>query len=365
MPFGVGGRWAGALVINGKEILVSDQSIIEMSMKSGLHRNLPSATVVIDDKGAVVTEGIRPDDGMMMDIMMSDGKGGPVHKGAFRILGKPIAYYTSQGVILKINGLLDAFAWSKSVVEEHFQGPSSGLFHFLGGKAGLAVESDFTSDSMTWLPNRKPLVKYASFAASHGWAGPTSCMIFSVNTKGVLRYRDVNSIFRGGGGNVFGIGGIKVHQFHAASKAANYNSSKGYGSTTMWQGLDGKIQSLNKIAMSNFGGGLSFSGVMQSAVGSFGSMIESFPIDCGNVFKKYYDAPHQNERIKATYGNDIHILVRDSSSVYDLDHAVFNCMHPITGALLDEFSGQFIVTNIVRTIKKGLYSERITLTNQG
>ena len=366
MPTGIADRWEAGLAINGQEIFLTDESMIEMSVKSGIHRNLPTATIVINDKGADVTDGIRPQDGMPVDILMGDGKGGPKYTGAFRITGKPIAYYTSQGVIVKINCLYDALAWSKAVVAEHFDGTSSGLIAKLAGQAGLGSEVDATNDAMTWLPNRKPYVRYARMAAERGWASAMSCMVFSVTNTGILRYRDVNNLMRAGAGRIFGLNGdILVHQFHAASKAPIYNSAAAYGSTTLFQGLDGKIQSLDKIGATMFGSGFGFSDVMSGFVGALGTRVDSNPIDALNTHKNYYQAKHQNRRIKATYGNDVHILTRNSSGVVDFDTVQYNCMHPITGQLLEEYSGIYTVTNMVLTIQKRLYSERITLTNQG
>lgn len=362
---GVSGKWTAGLAIDGQPILVSPDVVKKIVVRSSVHRKLPSVAIDILDYDYDLTKRVGVRDGQRIDVHLGDGTG-KGYNGVFRIVGDPHTKDMQQGVYISIHGMLDALPWVRQVSTKHFKGTSAGLMALLGTQAGLAVEADPTSDFMTWLPNRKPLVRYAHHMALRGYAGATSCMVLGVTETGVLRYKNVERIMRSAhGGPILGVGGLPILEWTAASKGATYNQSAAYGSTLMKHTLDGVISMLSSVDVAQFSGSFGFSNIMAAAAGALGTRVENTPIDSGNTHKMYYDAKNQNRRIKATYSNDIHILLRDFTGYTILDGAPFRPLDKLTGGVLDRYAGDFIVTSKVMAYQGDAYSEILTLTNQG
>ena len=364
--YGVQDAYEASLSIDGLDLVVSKTAFKEITVRSGLHRDLPTIFIHFDDKGSLAVRHIGTADGKSAQVYLNDGRNGVGYSGTFVLMGGAKCTISPHGIDAQYSGVLDAVPWMRKVSDAHFKGTSAEMMAMLGAQAGLGAVTSATSDFMTWLPNRRTLSQQARFVAERGYAGPTSCMIMAVTGNKTLLYRNVEDIMNGGSSKLFDHAGkgIRVWQFEVASKAGAYNHSAAYGASTMGDKITGEFLELGKTALAQFSN-LGVSSALAGQTGKYGGRISPFPVNPGNVFEKYIDAQHQNRRIKSTYSNDIHIMTDTASGVELMDKVTYLCADPMTLDTLEVFSGEFMITNKVITLRDGRYYEKLTLTNQG
>lgn len=359
-------HFEGGLTIDGLDLFVSKDAFEEIAVRSSIHRDLPTISIKFDDKGTEAIGYLGTADGKLAQVYMNDGHNGKAYTGSFRLIGGNQAWLSPHGMNAHYSGVLDNPSWMRQVTDRHIQGTSADAISQLAGLAGLQPRVDATADRMTWLPNRRPLAQYARFVAERGWAGATSCMLLAVTEHGQVLYRNLETIMSGQGRLFDHKGkGVMVHQLEVASKAGVYNSSAAYGSTSISQQLSGQLQELNRVSVGQFAPIMSFSSLLAQAVGRYGGRVAHYPIDAGNVHQNYAQARHQNRRIKSTFSNDVHVLTDTASGVNLLDKVRYEAVDPMTMRDLPVFTGEYIVTSIVRMIRYGRYWEKLTFTNQG
>lgn len=370
MITGVTGQWESSLSINGQPIAVNMTHFREISIRAGLHRSLPTFSIKVRDAAAEIMSraGIR--DGSPVELMVGDGNG-KNFKGNFKIIGGPQQLkHAPGGVVLAFNGVFDAVPWMRKVTTDWKEGLSGDMIKFLAGQAGLRTEIDPTNDKQVWLPNRRPLVEYARKVADHGWASNSSCMLMCINEKGVLKYKNLERLIAGGIQKRFGRSANIDHlvtQVLINDKSGAYNQSGAYGSTSTGEKLPGIVYELNKILGIRMANVMNFSSLLSTAMGRFGGRVDFNPIDSGNTHKKYHEAAHQNRRIKSMFGLDAHILVPGFTGTDLLSLVNWDAMSPAVdaGYTIPGYSGNYLVTNKVMTIRGNQYVEKLTLTTNG
>lgn len=364
---GISGQWQAELNIDGRDIQVWFGAFKHIIVRSGIHRNLPTLDVMLEDQGAAVFNAVGPHDGMKVNVLMGDGRNAEPYTGTFSVVGDPQGRPVRNGIELKFNAVYDAVPWMRKVTDTHFKGTSSMLIAKLAAEAGLKPKVDMTADMMTWLPNRKPLASYARMAAERGFAGSKSCMLLGVTEAGTLLYRNLENILGMGPTVKFGRGPgmVDVDQFEIAGKSHVYNSAGAWGSTTIGDKLTGELFQATKSIASQFSGIMGASSAISGLLGEFGGRVIPLPINPGNTHEKYFDAIHQNRRIKSLYGFDVHLLIPQVSGAQLLDKVYWEARNPLTGSIMPRLVGEYIVTNKVLVISNNMYAEKITLTSQG
>lgn len=370
---GVAGQWEASLAVNGQDVAIAPGIVSEITVRSGIHRNLPTYCVKTLDRAAEILLKSGLADGATIDIELGDGSGSGNYSGVFRAVGNPKGQFIPKGLSLESSGVLDHVPWMRKVADKHFKGTSSQMLGMLAGQVGLKLDADPTNDLMTWLPNRQPLASYARLVEDHGYAGSSSCMIMCVNEDSTLRYKDIQKIigsspsakFSNGGSAV---GAIPTVAIELSDKSGIYNNSAAYGSTTLGETQEGLFKLFSKVTASQMGQRLSFSSALSSAIGDIGGRIMHFPIMSGNAHEKYHEARHQNMRIKSTYGFDVNITVPQRTGVNNLDLVSLLVLNPMDGTPMNVITGNYMVTNKVMTVnleqKHQRYFEKLTLTSQ-
>lgn len=373
---GIADHWQAGLHINGKAVALSNQLLLEMTVRSGVHRTLPTCLIRIFDHGCQILEKIGPQDGMPLKIAMSDGRGGYDYSGNFIILGTPGAKTTRKGFVLSINGIWDAPAYMFSQANTWTKGTSTAAIANIAGRCGLKFDGDGTSDLQAWFPGAQTMAAFASSIAAKGHAGGSGAMVHGVTDRGVLRYKNITDIVGGvGGGKRFGGNGtekgrIPILDMEVTSKAPAYNASGGYGSKLkgydyLGKALGGALGGIGGATLAQMGSGLNgaASSIMSAMGGNPASVIHA-PQHPGKgvIHDNYFEAMVQNRRVASTYSTDVKIVYPNSTDLAILDPAHFQCINMLDGSPIRQYSGGYVVSNLVRTVVGGWYFEKPTLS---
>lgn len=361
---GVEGQWNGQVILGGREVPLHPKSLLNLTIFNSIHQQLPSLQLAFKDDGARFVGGLGVKDGDKIEVILGDGGNSDTPSMTFNVQGDVKIKGTHSAEQIELSAVLDNVEWLRKIVTGATKGPSTAAIAKVAGMAGLSFEGDSTSDAMTWLPNNKPLAAYARHVMERGWASATSCMLLGVSDDGSLRYKDLDKIVSGGVAQNFGLNGIPVLQALVASKSDLYNNITGYGSTSTNFDAEGIFKELNKISMtllsSNIAAGLN----NVAAIGDLGGRIFSRALDIGNVHKKWSDALHQNQRIRAQFSHDVHVLIDRVSGVKLLDLAGLELASKADGSTMASQTGSYVVSGFVRLLAGNRYLEKVTLTTQ-
>ena len=241
---GIAGQWGLDIRVNGSDIGAT-ASNTNVTLIQNIHQNLPSFTISFQDKVGQLIDS-PPRDGTPVSIAI--GTPERMYDAVqYVCMGEPQINHNT----VSFQGVLNKVAWTKKVVDKHYEGPTSSVISQIASEAGLIPDVDGTSDAMTWLPNRSALVQYARHLMARSFSSEASAMIMAVTESGKLRYKDIASI-AGGGGKTFSYDpdeGFPILAYSTESKSAASNASQGYGATSIGVKEDGSIFEANKIAL--------------------------------------------------------------------------------------------------------------------
>lgn len=368
MAAGVHGQWYIDLSIAGTPLAADPYNTSRLDIINSIHQNLPSIYICHRDPTGDNSELFRFKDGDPINISIGV-PGIHIYEGMnFMVMGSPIGDPSkAQGIT--IQGVYNAPAWLRKVIDTHTDGNSHDVFTKLAGMAGLQPVVDTASDFMTWLPNRTPLVEYARFVADRAFGGGTSAFITAVTDTGKALFKDVDRIIQSGSkallSQFYEPGSINVLSYDVTSKSHVTNNSRGYGATSMSTKNDGSVVELNKIDIRGFASSLPFGKAIAGAIGDLGNRVFQLPMMPGNTHEKWAEAIHQNMRIKSMYGFDVAVLTDTPSKLELLDKVTFQPMNRQTGQPVEVLVGEYMVTAITKTITGSRYYEKITITSQG
>jgi hypothetical protein len=362
---GVEGQWSGEMIIGGYEIPLNPSVLTEFNIFNSIHQNLPSLSATFKDDGAVMIGKLGISDGTDITVRVGDGKNGDSGTMIFKVVGdvQSKAGYSSE--IISLNAVLDNIPYMRKIITGSVKGSSGDAISKAASMANLSVDLDSTNDSMVWLPNNKPLAAFVKHVAERGWASDSSCMLTAVTDEAVLRYKDLDSIIRGGASVQYGADGIDVLQYEITSKSHVANNIAGYGSTSVNLQGDGKFKELSKVAMRLLGNNTAAGVAIVESLGSLGGRIETRALDAGNTHEKWAEAQHQNRRIKSNFAFDVNILIDTLTAESKLlNMGDLKIYSKATENILDSVTGSYIVTSKVRTLTNNRYFEKLTLTSQ-
>lgn len=362
---GLDGSWMAEIAINGKTVPLHQNMFSEINIRSNTQYKLPSFSMNFLDHEGFILKNFDIADGVPVNITVGDGRGGGM-SGEFVIMGGlPDLTKTATGVTFSLSGVLNKVNYMRKVADKHFKSTSSEAISEIAKSVGLDFEGDSTSDKQVWLPNRLPLDQYAKFLSERGWRSDTSCMLLAVNDLGKLIYKDVDTIIKGGAkGLMSNKGGFPILSARVASKSGFYNNQRGYGSTSIIEDIDGVVREINKVALTRLSSFMNMGKSIVEGLGDLGGRIDLNPINAGNVHEKYFDAIHQNRRIKSAYGEDIQTLTNTSTGFSLLDLVAFDQSGGMDFGMA-KYAGDFLLTGKVITIRNGSYFEKLQLTTQG
>lgn len=363
---GLMGSWALEVIANGRDLNLDPSKLAHMYVISNINQALPSLSI-----------GFKDDTGKELDNLLGDGApitvsiGNPAHHVynglQFQASGTPKVNPNGTANMITFSGVLNKTKWLRKVVDKHYEGTASSVIAQLASEAGLIPDVDSSMDAMTWLPNRTSLANYANHVLQRSFSGEASALIMAVTDSGKLRLKDLNGLIGGGGITLASnpTQGHPVLNYVAVPRANSNNSSHGYGSTTIGMNPDGSIFEGNEVAVKLMSAATSIGSTIKEAVGSLGTRINALAPLAGNTHEKWYEAIHQNMRIKSTYSFDIELITDVPSKLELLDTPMFKPVNSATGQEATALSGKYIVTCINKFIQNNRYWEKICLTSQG
>lgn len=364
--YGVAGQWMGSMSIDGRTVVVDTRQIFqEITVRSSIHMDLPSLTFVANDFGSELIDKIKVCDGMLCQVSMSDGSApGPVREFIFK--GGPVTQPGPSADIVTMRGVLNKPKWGKQIWSKAVKGTSDEVITQMAQAAGLKPLVDKARDAMVWLPKNISISEYARFLGQRAWFGEKSAPIQGIRPDGTYLFHDLEKLFNNSSskGRAIGMrrGDIPYRQHSIVSKGSVANSARGYGSTSVFDPGTGKIEEFGKTMASFLNGGLGAIGKSwQDAVGALGARVEFAPIDSGNAHPRYHQARHQNARVRGTYSEDVHVMLDRESGYEILEKVEF---HPFDryGQPIEAYTGEYLVTNKVQSLREQKYIEKLTLT---
>lgn len=364
---GLMGSWALEVLADGRDLNLDPSKLTHFYLISNINQALPSLSV-----------GFKDNTGKELDNLIGDGVpitvsiGNPSHHVynglQFVASGTPKVNPMGSVNMITFNGVLNKTKWLRKVVDKHYDGSAANVIAQLASEAGLIPDVDSSMDAMTWLPNRTSLANYANHVLQRSFSGEASALIMAVTDSGKLRLKDLNGLISGSGGLTLASNpeeGHPVLAYVAVPRSNSNNSSHGYGSTTIGMNPDGSIFEGNEVAVKMMSAATSIGSSIKEAVGSLGTRINALAPLAGNTHEKWYEAIHQNMRIKSTYSFDIELLTNVPSKLELLDTPMFKPLNAATGQEATALAGKYIVTCINKFIQNNRYWEKIVLTSQG
>lgn len=362
--YGVSGQWNASMSIGGKPYPINPTNVKKLDWFESIHQNLPSINMQFIDIDGSFTSIAAAGDGVPIDITLGDGDKYGQTSAIFNILGQPEFTHGSGYTLIKVNAVLNALPYMRSIATGLMEGTSSTVLSQLAAKSGLKFLGDPTADAMVWLPSNKTIASFVREVASRGWVGPGSCMVPAVTDQNQLIYRNI--MIPKGGGESFGLGcPIDIIDWAATSNAMLTNNNRGYGSTSAGFDITGEVQRLNKITFNMFSGFLSMAQSSVDSLGELGGRIDNLIRSAGNTHLNYEAAQHQNARLRDTFSTDLNISTDRASRSKLLDTVT---------AIPQDFTkkepnrvvtGQYILTARTKQLSATGYAERLTLTSQG
>ena len=364
MMLGVSGQWNMELIIGGKPFPANPTTVKEFFWFENIHQNLPSLNMTIADVDGTFTTIAAAGDGVPIEVVLGDGDKSGQTAARFNIQGQPQIKHGAGYNEIKMNAVLDAVPFMRSIASGLMEGTSSTVIAQLASQVGLTFLGDSTSDAMVWLPSNKTIASYVRDVASRGWVGPGSCMVTAVTDQRELIYRNIMQ--PNGGQESFGIGAaIPILSWEATSNAMLTNNNRGYGVTAIGFDEQGVVKELNKITFNMFSGFLPISQTNLGAIGQLGGRIDSIIRSAGNTHEKYEEAKHQNARLRDTFSTDLHIMTDMVSRSKLLDMVVAMPQDFTKKEINRVVAGPYLITARTRCLTRSKYTERLTLTSQG
>lgn len=226
----------------------------------------------------------------------------------FRIFNIEEVQLNQQNASIKLNGVLDFYNGYMPGNDYNMYGTSAELFQTIANKGKLIPYIDATNDKQLWIAGEKNVYQFMSSTASRGWINDTSAMIWCIDRKKNLLYKNLTTLFRNRQDN--------VHNF--IQKPISACNEKEYE----YSGVTGSIQAgSNNLKNEGYGGEDYYFDLLSyglKPVAARKAVAESkfiniskelshglsdcqYPFDVGNFHPNHFLARKQNKRILSTY----------------------------------------------------------------
>lgn len=361
---GVSNQWNISLDFEGLSFPSTVKTVPVCNVIESVHQNLPSLQLKIHDSDGKYTRVLAGGDGTKIGLTLGDGGGGE-QSSTWSVQGDPTIQHGVGYNMVTVKAVLDKVAYMRKIACGLYEGNSSSVLRKIAGEVGLSFDGGAASDKQVWLPNNKTLAGFAKHVVAHAYGGSSSVFMHSVTESGSLKFKDLTTLL--GGGKTAGVGQqLEMLTYEIQSLGAVGNHNRAAGSTTAGFKADGVLDELNKIPslkFSNFG---SFSSGFQDAIGDLGGKLDHAIRDAGNTHEMFYQARHQNSRLRNTFSLDL-VAMFDKFTGYELlDPAELYPQSFIHKEDINEaFSGNYIVSAKTRSLRPTQYIEKVTFTSQG
>lgn len=298
----------------------------------------------------------------------------------FRVFNINEISLDQQFAKLKIDGVLDTYFGYIAGNHSNIFGNSSDVFKSIATKHTLSSDIDATNDSQLWIAGQKNVFQYLIDVAAHGWIDDTSAMIWCLDRKKTLLYKNLTSLFRNRQHNIYNfiqkpIQVCKDKEYEygiikaSIQSGSNNLKNDGYGGEEYY--FDLNTYTLKSVAAKKTVAESKFINIDKEL--SQGLMDSQFAFDVGNFHPNYYLALKQNKRILATYSSYIELQCQhlqnfrlgqivnyqflDSQSLKDSSVALSGT--GIIDAIRTKISKEYITAN-VEIVSQGMNGSVIT-----
>lgn len=362
--------------IQGQSVPFATMTNVMVVVCVNWRRSLPEIQLSVTDT-ANVFGSIRPvNDGVKIEVDFNNQQTDTTKTVTFVSVGSPNSSpnpISSSARDYRIVGLLENNKYIRSNPRRSFNGNSHQVLKQIADQCDLKFFTDFSgNDNMTWLPMRSPYSKFASNIALRAWANDTSCSALGVQEDGTMHFRNLTAameqspkftFYRNTSINPNGTKAVQYLNYLVISRSGLLNYSNGYPSETTRMSLTGSIENRENVRASRSSDNFDMNSAFSRELREHGRIFMA-PSDTGNTHRRYTQAKHQNNRLRATYGHCIHILTQEVTDVKLFDVGNFILVDS-EGQEDTMLSGKYIVTGYSRAIVNNFYRERIELTNCG
>jgi hypothetical protein len=274
----------------------------------------------------------------------------------------------SHGFSYTIHGYFDSPKFFIGTTNAPIRGSSSDALQKIAAECGIRWHpyNTQTSDSMLWMTPNSTYAKFAQQIARYGYVGSSSYMGLAIDSRGVMRYRDINTVLSPSVKVAYEVSDektIMIKDFRASVVSGSNNVIAGYNHERIVQSAttDQVVESVDKVSIrvptpdpANNSAGALFSKEV-SELSARGGVSYS-PIDFKNVHPNYEQARYQNIRI-ARLNN----LMCEFLFAFPTDFEPFETLAFVSPPDWQDksYDGAYIVTGKVIFIAGSSYNEKV------
>ena len=368
------GSAEASIQVDGVDIPFSATASFEFLVNQSVNVLLPTTRISMIDASGVFDKNVPLNDGSTLNLTIGDGFH-PVYNIPFRVFGtpprKPVAGGLTQFII---HGIYDAIPYVRANPLKPITGNATNAIANIAQNVGLKMVNNVnTNDQMNWMPGRKTWSGFASHITQHSMASDSSLMHLAVNTLGELHFHDVTQLFSQAQikanisyGKLIQKDGTKTLaalEYTAENHSGRMNNTHGYGyRVTQSNSLTGAIQKFSNVKAMSINNVIDMSKTILGEIGTRGR-IDIPRIATGNTHPDFIQAHHQNTRLRATYSQNVYVLLPQASNLTLFDMVNFSAVD--SQGADDSVNGLYSITNISYMIKNRQYREKLQLTSAG
>lgn len=357
---------SAGLFINGKEFPGTPLSFVQsVHIAAHAKNQVPIITISLMDL-ADMMKYVGLHDGVTLQFSLKGLKNIDRHYRVYSWTRVPV----SGGFAYTIYGYHDSPRFFIGTSNQQARGSSSEVIKKVAGQCAIEwhPHNAVTADSMLWLSPNSTLAQFCQQVARYGYVDPQSYMGLAVDSRGVMRYRNIAALPTPTIKVAYMVptpnhDTIQITDFKANNVAGNNNVMVGYqhervvqASNTLQQATS--IDSQRDIPI----GGES--PLLSSDVRKLAERggISYSPIDFGNVHSNYEQARYQNVRLARLNNLSCEFLFGFQTDFEAFDNFMFVSPTPWQD---NSYDGSYIVTGKVVFIAGSQYVEKIIGVRMG
>jgi len=291
----------------------------------------------------------------------------------FRVFNIEEVQLSQKNATVKLNGVLDFYKGYTPGNDINMYGNSSDIFQRIASIGQLTPNIDPTNDKQLWIAGEKNIYQFMSMIASRGWIDETSAMIWCIDRKKNLLYKNLTSLFRNRQDKVYNfvqksISACKEKEYEysgvtgSIQAGSNNLKNEGYGGEDYY--FDLLSYSLKPVAARKAVAESKFINISKEL--SQGLSDCQYPFDVGNFHPNHFLARKQNKRILSTYSTYMILQTQHLQSFRLGQIVTFEFMDSQTKANKSKaMSGVNMIDAIHTEITKEYIRSTVEIVSQG
>jgi hypothetical protein len=254
------------------------------------------------------------------------------------------------------------------------RGTSSEVFKNVAKINNLVSLIDPTNDIQLWVPSETNLGEWLNYIMNYGWADFQSCMIWFMNRKKELFYKNLDSLFyESKNKKIFQYGNLKINDFENKIyryKSISYKMTSGQ-ENIFNRGYDGRNYHFDLLSNSHKTDNANKVRAITEIVNinkelSQGLEENMLEIDTGNFHPHYHMAATQNLRIRSSLSTYT-LLACEYYLPIRIGEIVF--LNPTSngnaGTYMESLNCKYIISSIETIISESSLHMNVELCTQG